>query len=90
MLMGRYVTLTIWFYPYSSGTCHGTGGCRDRNVSNPWLSYTIDKAIVERDIMHRTSKQKTAANKSRFIMLSKMAKNLVRGRGVDKNTFLRF
>jgi hypothetical protein len=42
--------------------------CRDRNVSNPWVSYTIERAIVERDIAHRTwSNQKTAANKSRFI-----------------------
>jgi hypothetical protein len=48
-------------------------------VSNPWFSYTIDRAIVEQDIAHRTwSNQKTAANKSRFIMLSKKARNLVR------------
>jgi hypothetical protein len=53
--------------------------CRYRNVSNPWFSYTIDRATVQQDIAHRTwSNQKTAANKSRFIMLSKKAINLVR------------
>jgi hypothetical protein len=55
--------------------------CRDRNVSEKcvWFSYKIDRAIVERDIAHCTkSYQKKAANKLRFIMLSKKTRNLVR------------
>jgi hypothetical protein len=45
-------------------------------MSNLCFSY---RAIVKQDIAHRTwSNQKTAANKSKFIILSKKARNLVR------------
>jgi hypothetical protein len=72
------IALTVVSNPFPANCIRA---CRDQSVSNPWFSYTIDRAIVKWDIAHRTwSNQKTAANKSRFIMQSRKARNLVRRR----------